>query len=111
MGTALAGALLIAATSSAFLNNIDQSDAIPSRVKDQAHVNLAAGVPFISDKDLNAALDQANVRGQAADDAVSAYQHARITGLKSGLAILALATILALVFSRAIPTTQPKGVP
>jgi MFS family permease len=111
MGTALAGALLIAATSSAFLNNIDQSDAIPSRVKDQAHVNLAAGVPFISDKDLNAALDQANVRGQAADDAVSAYQHARITGLKAGLAILALATILALVFSRAIPTTQPKGVP
>jgi hypothetical protein len=111
MGTALAGALLIAATSSAFLNNIDQSDAIPSRVKDQAHVNLAAGVPFISDKDLNAALDQANVRGQAADDAVSAYQHARITGLEAGLAILALATILALVFSRAIPTTQPKGVP
>jgi MFS family permease len=111
MGTALAGALLIAATSSAFLSNIDQSDAIPSRVKDQAHVQLAGGVPFISDDDLNAALDQANVRGQAVDDAVSAYQHARITGLKSGLAILALATILALVFSRAIPTTQPKGVP
>ena len=111
MGTALAGALLIGATTSAFLGNIEQSSAIPDRVKQQAQVQLAGGVPFISDADLNAALDKAHVSSRAADDAVSAYQHARITGLKSGLAILALATILALVFSRAIPTTQPKGVP
>jgi MFS family permease len=111
MGTALAGALLIAATTGAFLKNIEQSDAIPSRVKEQANVKLAGGVPFVSDSDLNAALDEANVHSRAADDAVAAYQQARITGLKSGLAILALMTILALVFSRAIPTTQPKGEP
>ncbi|HSC49748.1 MAG TPA: MFS transporter [Gaiellaceae bacterium] len=111
MGTALAGALLIAATSSAFLTNIEQSDAIPNRVKDQAQVQLASGVPFISDADLQAALDEAHVSSRAADDAVAGYQEARITGLKAGLAILALMTILALFFSSAIPTTQPKGVP
>jgi MFS family permease len=111
MGTALAGALLIAASSSAFLTHIEQSDAIPNRVKDQATVKLEGGVPFISDGDLNAALDEANVHSRAADDAVAGYQKARIAGLKSGLAILALAIILALVFSYAIPTTQPKGVP
>jgi hypothetical protein len=42
---------------------------------------------------------------------MTAYQKARITGLKSGLAILALMTILALVLSRSMPTTQPKEEP
>ena len=109
MGTALAGALLIAATSSAFLTYIEHSDAITSRVKDQASVQLAGGVPFISDADLNTALDEAHVNSRAADDAVAGYRHARLSGLKASLAILALATILALFLSRAMPTEQPKG--
>jgi MFS family permease len=108
MGTALAGALLIAATTSAFLGNIQQSDAIPNRVKQEANVQLAGGVPFISDADLESALKDAHVSSRAADDAVAAYQDARITGLKAGLAILALMTLVALSLSRAIPTTQPK---
>jgi MFS family permease len=111
MGTALAGALLIAATTGAFLTNIQSSDAIPNRVKDEANVKLAGGVPFISDADLKSALDDAHVSPRATDDAIAAYQGARITGLKAGLAILALMTILALVFSRAIPTRQPKEDP
>ncbi len=111
MGTALAGALLIAATSSAFLSHIEESDAIPDRAKSQAQVELAGGVPFVSDTDLKAALDQAHVSSRAADDAIAGYQKARIAGLKSGLAILALATLLALGLSRRIPTSQPKGVP
>jgi MFS family permease len=56
-------------------------------------------------------MSSAPIRTTATDETVVAYQEARITGLKSGLAILALATILALVFTRALPTVQPKGVP
>src|SRR5206468_6935545 len=56
LGTALAGSILIAATTSAFLINIEKSSAIPSRVKDQAKVELAGGVPFVSDADLESAL-------------------------------------------------------
>jgi MFS family permease len=111
MGTALAGALLIAATSGAFLTNIQSSDAIPDRAKQEANVKLAGGVPFISDADLESALEDAHVSSRAADDATAAYQKARITGLKAGLAILALMTILALLMSRAMPVTQPKEAP
>ena len=111
LGTALAGALLIAATSSAFIANIESSDAIPSRIKTDTTVQLAGGVPFISDADLQHALDQAHVSSKTTDAAVGAYQEARISGLKAGLAILALMTLAALVFSRRIPTAQPKGVP
>jgi EmrB/QacA subfamily drug resistance transporter len=109
MGTALAGSLLIAATSTAFLNNIESSDAIPSRVKSDAQVQLAGGVPFISDADLEEALDKAHVNSRDADAAVAAYQEGRITGLKAALAILALMTLLALFLTQRIPKTQPRA--
>ncbi len=107
LGTALAGALLIAALSTSFLTNIENNDAIPSRVKSDAQVKLAGGVPFISDADLDQALDEANVPARARDDAVRAYQESRITGLKAALAILALMDILALFLSGRIPKVQP----
>ena len=110
IGTALAGSILIAALSSAFLTNIESSSAIPSRVKSEANVQLAGGVPFISDDDLQQALKSAHVSGRASDAAVSAYQDARISGLRSALAILGAMAILSLFFTRRIPTKQP-GAP
>jgi len=107
LGTALAGALLIAALSTSFLTNIENNDAIPSRVKSEAQVKLAGGVPFISDADLDQALDEANVPARVRDDAVKAYQESRITGLKAALAILALLDILALFLTGRIPKVQP----
>jgi Na+/melibiose symporter-like transporter len=110
LGTAVAGSILIATLSSAFLTNIEQSPAIPSQVKSQAKVELAGGVPFISDADLETALDKANVSSDASKAAVDAYSEARIDGLKSALAILALLSIVALFLAQRIPTRQP-GAP
>jgi EmrB/QacA subfamily drug resistance transporter len=110
IGTALAGAILIATLSTSFAANIQQSDAIPSRAKSQAQVQLAGGVPFVSDADLNAALDQAHVRSRQADAALTAYQDARISGLRSALAVLALAAVIALFLAQRIPTQQPGAL-
>jgi EmrB/QacA subfamily drug resistance transporter len=107
IGTALAGAILIATLSTTFAANIEQSDAIPASVKSQANVKLGGGVPFISDADLNAALDEANVPPEQSDAAVTAYQDARIGGLQSALAVLALAVVIALFLAQKIPTVQP----
>jgi Na+/melibiose symporter-like transporter len=111
LGTALAGSILIATLTSSFLTNIEQSSAIPSRVKSQAKVELAGGVPFISDADLEAALDKAHVRSRATNEALDAYRQARIDGLKSALAILALLSIVALFLAQRIPTRQPGAAP
>ena len=110
LGTALAGSILIATLTSAFLTNIERSSAIPARVKSQAQVKLAGGVPFISDADLEAALDEAHVSSKTTDAALDAYRDARIDGLKSALAILALLAVLALFLAQRIPTRQP-GAP
>jgi hypothetical protein len=107
MGTALAGSVMIAAVTTAFLANVQQSSAIPDRVKSQAQVELAGGVPFVSDADLEAALDEAAVDERTTEAALDAYADARIEGLRNALAILAVLVVVALFFAQRIPTTQP----
>jgi hypothetical protein len=110
MGTALAGSVMIAAVTSAFLLNIQQSPAIPERVTSEAQVALAGGVPFISDADLEAALDDARVDRRTTNATLAAYADARLDGLRSALAILALLVLVALFMAQRIPTRQP-GAP
>jgi EmrB/QacA subfamily drug resistance transporter len=107
MGTALAGSIMIAAVTTAFVANIQLSPAIPDEVKAEATVELAGGVPFVSDADLEAALDETGASTQTSDAALEAYADARIDGLRSALAILAAAAIGALFFSQRIPAVQP----
>jgi hypothetical protein len=107
LGTALAGAILISALTSAFATNIENNPAIPSQVKSQAQVQLAGGVPFISDAQVQDALDKANLNTEASQAALDDYGDARITGLKSSLGILALLAIVGLFLAQWIPTRQP----
>jgi hypothetical protein len=107
MGTALAGSVMIAAVTSSFLLNVQQSPAIPQRVKSQAQIELAGGVPFISDADLEAALDEARVDRRTTNATLEAYAEARLDGLLSALAILALLVLVALFAAQRIPTRQP----
>jgi hypothetical protein len=109
LGTAISGSILIAAVSAAFLTNIQENPAIPAAAKSQAEVELAGGVPFVSDADLEAALTKANVNSANTEAALTAYQDARIVGLRSALAILALLTIVALFVAQRIPKAQPAA--
>ncbi len=107
LGTALAGSVMIAAVTSAFLINVQQSSAIPDRVKSQAQLELAGGVAFISDADLEAALDEARIDRRTTEATLDAYSDARLDGLRSALAILAVLVLVALFAAQRIPTTQP----
>ena len=62
IGTALAGAVLISALTASFLTGVQNNPAVPKDLASQAQVELAGGIPFMSDKDLQAALDKAHVR-------------------------------------------------
>src|SRR5262245_34223262 len=109
LGTAISGSILIAAVSASFLANIRENPAIPPNVKAQAEVELAGGVQFVSDADLEAALDAANVDPATSDAALDAYADARLDGLKAALAILALLTLSALFLAPRIPRAQPQS--
>ena len=107
IGTALAGAILISALTAAFFSGIQNNPAIPDNLTVNAQTQLATGVPFVSDKQLQKALDDANVPPETAKAVVDENTQARIAGLRSALAVLALISLLALLFTRGIPTIQP----
>ncbi len=111
IGTALAGAVLIAALTTSFLAGIQNNPDVPKDVSAKAQVELSAGIPFLSDKDLQAALDRAGVPAKAADAIVAENADARIDGLRSSLSLLALIALIALFTTRQIPARQPSAEP
>jgi MFS family permease len=111
IGTALAGAVLISALTASFLTGVQNNPAVPKDLASQAQVELSGGIPFMSDKDLQAALDKAHVPPQTADAIVAENEKARIDGLRSSLSVLAIIALIALFASRRIPTRQPSAAP
>jgi MFS family permease len=107
IGTALAGSLLIAALTASFLHGIEQNPAVPPAVSTQASTELAGGIPFLSDADLQAALAKAGASKQVTQAVLDENQQARLDGLRTALAALALLTLIGLFFSTRIPTEQP----
>ncbi len=111
IGTALAGAVLISALSASFLSGVQNNPAVPKDLASKAQVQLAGGVPFLSDQDLKTQLDKAGVPPQTADAVVQENATARIDGLRASLSVLAVIALLAVPFSRRIPVRQPSAQP
>ena len=107
IGTAITGSVLLAVLTTSMITGIQQNPSVPGEVKTQASVQLSAGVPFISDTDLEAALTQAGVSPDTTAALVAENQAARVDGLKSALAILAVAALVSLFFTGYIPDGQP----
>jgi MFS family permease len=111
IGTALAGAVLISALTSSFFSGIANDPAVPKDLASKAQVELAGGIPFISDADLKAALDDAGVSEKAADAIVADNADARLAGLRAALSVLGVIALIALFFSGRIPNRQPISLP
>jgi MFS family permease len=107
IGTALAGAVLISAITASFFTGIENNPKVPDSVVSQAHTQLAGGVPFSSEPDTKAALKKANVPSATADEIGKQNEKSQIDGLRAAEAILALLALVALPFTRGIPTVQP----
>ena len=111
LGTALAGSVLVAALTATFLTGIQNNPNVPSRVVNKATTELAGGVPFVSDADLRAALDDAHVSKKTTDAIVEENSNARLVALQSALGVVALVALLGLFGAGGIPKTQPKSAP
>jgi hypothetical protein len=107
IGTALAGAILISALTTSFLTGIQSQPGVPDALATQAQTELAGGIQFVSDEDLEAALSDAGVPQPTADAVVEANAQSRIDGLRAAVSILAILALIALAFSRGIPRVQP----
>ncbi len=111
LGTALAGSVLIGALTASFLAGIAANPDVPSGVVDQANVELAGGIQFISDADLASALEDAGVDDATAGAIEDDYAEARLQGLRTALSLLAVFAVIALYFTRRIPAEPPGSPP
>jgi MFS family permease len=107
LGTALAGSVLIASLTATLVAGIQENPAVPAEVKQQAEVQLSDGVPFLSDADAEAALEEAGVDDATAAAVVDENAKARLSALRDALSIIAIVAALALFFTGTIPTRQP----
>jgi MFS family permease len=111
LGTALAGAVLIATLTSAFLTGLQNNPDVPNRVAKQASSQLAAGISFASDSDVEKALEGEHVSKKTTEAIVAENSKARLQALQAALGVVALFALLALFSAGGIPTTQPKSAP
>ena len=80
---------------------------MPPEVVSQANVQLASGIPFISDAELETALGAGGVDEPTTQAVVEVNEQARLDGLRAALALLAFFGVIALFFTRRIPLRQP----
>ncbi len=71
--------------------------AIPDEVQTQASVQLASGVPYMSDEQLETTLTAAGVPPDITAAALDVNKDARVAGLRAALALLAVIAMLGLV--------------
>ena len=107
IGTALAGAVLIAALTTSFFTGIQGNSAVPKDLADQAQVTLSSGVPFVSDQQLEKGLADAGVDQQTSDAVMQENTAARLAGLRASMFVLALLALGSLFLTGGIPTRQP----
>jgi len=109
LGTALAGSILISVLTTSLIAGIQNNPDIPADVKSQATVELAPGVPFISDTALQQDLTKAGVSADVTKSVVEENRAARIDGMDAALAVLALLALTSLMFTGRLPQSQPAA--
>lgn len=110
LGTALAGSVLITILTSSAISGIQQNPEMPPQVKERASVELASGVPFLSETQLRRALTEAQAPEDLTNKLVEVNAQARVDGLSTALGFLAVVAVASLFFTGGIPT-RPPGRP
>ena len=109
LGTALIGSVLIATLSATIIAGIQSNPDVPAPMKEQATTELASGVPFLSDSQLKAALNESSVPESTAQEILDLNADARLEALRVALALAALLGLTALFFTGNIPRQAPSA--
>jgi EmrB/QacA subfamily drug resistance transporter len=111
LGTALIGGVVIAALGASLTHSIEQSTTLDAAVKQQATVQISAGVSFVSDAQLQEALSQTNLSADDQAEIVKINEDARLDALRRAMVAVALFVLLALFLSHRLPGTMLEEPP
>lgn len=111
LGTALIGSVLLATLTSSVIAGIRDNPAVPDTVKQQASSQLVGGVPFLSDKQLDAALDRAGVPADQAATIKTVNADGRLSALRVAFGLTALLAAAAFLLTGRLPQRAPGSGP
>ena len=111
LGTALIGSVLLATLTSSVITGIRDNPAVPDTVKEQASTQLVGGVPFLSDKQLDVALDRAGGWGHQAATIRTVNAEGRLTALRVAFGLTALLAAAGFLLTGRLPRRAPGSGP
>jgi EmrB/QacA subfamily drug resistance transporter len=111
LGTALIGSVLIAALSSGFIERVEQNPAVPQSAQAQLAEIAQAGIPVAPVDEVEASLKEAGLSASQAQAVAADYGDAQLQGLKRAIGAVAVFTLLALWFTRRLPSHPAAAQP
>jgi EmrB/QacA subfamily drug resistance transporter len=103
LGTALAGAVLIASLTNGLVGGISQSSDVSAGVKAQSTTEIQSNVAFVSDTQLQAALNESTLSSSDKSAIMAVNSSARINALDNALGVILGLEVLALFFTGLLP--------
>jgi EmrB/QacA subfamily drug resistance transporter len=103
LGTALIGAVLIAALTSGFVSRVEENPAIPQAARDQIGQAAEKGIPVVPVDDVEKAATDAGLSVEQAKAVAGDYGEAQLQGLKRAIGAVAAFALLSLWFTRQLP--------
>jgi hypothetical protein len=109
LGTALIGAVLIAALTSGFTSRIEDNPAVSAPVRERVTQVAEKGIPVVPVDDVERAVVDAGVSPGEASAIADDYGEAQLHGLKRALGAVAIFAVLSLWFTRGLPGRAASG--
>jgi len=109
VGTAVAGALLVALLSNAVMVRLADNPVLTPEIRES--LNLDRGINFVTDDRLRAILEGTPATPEQVDEAVRVNEAARIRALKFGLLLMAGVAFLAIMPAGRLPDYKPGEMP
>jgi Na+/melibiose symporter-like transporter len=106
LGTALIGAILIAALSANLIDRLEQNPDVPAQTRQQVEQVASKGIPIVSVEQADAALKDAGVPADQAAAISDDYGKAQLHGLKRAIGAVAIFALLSLWFTRGLPARR-----
>jgi EmrB/QacA subfamily drug resistance transporter len=103
LGTALIGAVLIAALTSGFVSRVEANPAVPKALRDQVQQLAEKGIPVVPVDEVEKAATDAGVQDEQAAAIAGDYGDAELQALKRAIGAVAVFALLSLWFTRGLP--------
>ena len=105
LGTALIGAVLIAALTSGFTSRVEANPAISEPTRERLAQVAEKGIPVVSVDDVEQAALDAGLPPEEATTIAGEYGDAQLHGLKRAVGAVAIFAVLSLWFTRGLPAS------